>query len=97
MEIEMEAVEAEFEMRQFEMMSEIFEVADDASKASFFAIMKIDELMDEEEAIELLNECFELSSSQSSRRAIRMKLIELQSETDNQEAVEHLKALILGN
>lgn len=96
-EIELEAKLAETEVMQIELMSQIFEVVQDADKTSFFAIMKIDDLMDEEEAVEMLDQCLQEAKSDSTKRAIRMKLVELQSEMDDQEAArEHLRTLILG-
>ena len=97
-EIEFEARQVETEVMQLELMNQIFEVVQDAEKTSFLAIMKIDELMDEEEAVEILDQCFKETKSDKTKRAIRIKLIELQSELDGQEeaANEHLRALILG-
>ena len=89
--------EFEEEMMEMEMMHQIFEVTEDASRTSFFAIMLIDEVMEEEQAAELLQECLKETDSDKTKRAIRLKLTELYAEMDDQDAVrKHLKALIIG-
>ena len=95
-EIELELREVEAQVMEIEMMKQIFEVVDDAEKTSFFAIMKIDDMMDEQEAVETLDQCLKDTTNGTIKRAIRMKLIELKSEMDDSEAAgEHLRALIL--
>ena len=96
-EMEMERMEAESEMMEMEMMQRIFEVTEDASRTSFFAIMHVDDAMEEEQAVELLQECMKETKSDKAKRAMRIKLVEIYAEMDNQDAVrEHMKALILG-
>ena len=96
-EMEMERMEAESEMMEMEMMQRIFEVTEDASRTSFFAIMLVDDAMEEEQAVELLQECMKETKSDKAKRAMRIKLVEIYAEMDNQDAVrEHMKALILG-
>ena len=52
--------------------------------------------MDEGDAVKLLKECLNESQSDETKRAIRIKLVELNAEMDNQDGVrEHMKALIL--
>ena len=96
-EMEMERMEAESEMMEMEMMHRIFEVTEDASRTSFFAIMLVDDAMEEEQAVELLQECMKETKSDKAKGAMRIKLVEIYAEMDNQDAVrEHMKALILG-
>ena len=90
------AHELEEEMMETEMMDHIFEVTHDASHTAFYAIMLINEVMDEGDAVKLLKECLNESQSDETKRAIRIKLVELNAEMDNQDGVrEHMKALIL--
>jgi len=96
-EMEMERMEVESEMMQMEMLQRIYEVTEDAGRTTFFATMMIDDAMEEEQAVELLQECLKETNSDKTKRAIRIKLVELFAEMDNQEGVrEHMKALILG-
>ena len=90
------AHELEEEMMEMEMMDHIFEVTHDASHTAFYAIMLINEVMEEGDAVKLLKECLNESQSDETKRAIRIKLVELNAEMDNQDGVrEHMKALIL--
>ena len=90
------AHELEEEMMEMEMMDHIFEVSHDASHTAFYAIMLINEVMEEGDAVKLLKECLNESQSDETKRAIRIKLVELNAEMDNQDGVrEHMKALIL--
>ena len=96
-ELEMERFETEADMMEMEMLHQVYEITEDIGRTSFFAIMLIDETMEEEQAVELLQECLKVSNSDKAKRAIRLKLVELNAEMDNQKAVrQHMKALILG-
>jgi len=93
---ELEAAEVESEAMQMEMMGELFEVVEDSRKTAFFAVMTVDDLMEEEQAVEFLNQCLQKVENPVVQRAIRMKLVELQTNIDNPDAARgHLKALIL--
>ena len=95
-ELEMEIMHMELEMKHLEMQGYLHLTTEDASKTAFFAISNIDESMDEEAAVELLEECLKESKSDKAKRAMRIKLVELHGDLGNEKVVrEHLKALIL--
>ena len=96
-EVKIELMHLELEKKHMEMRGYLYMTLEDASKTSFFAVSHIDEFMDEEAAIELLEECLQESKSARDKRAMRVKLVELHEEADNEKGVrEHIRALILG-
>ena len=96
-EVKIELMHLELEKKHMEMRGYLYMTLEDASKTSFFAVYHIDEFMDEEAAIELLEECLQESKSARDKRAMRVKLVELHEEADNEKGVrEHIRALILG-
>lgn len=96
-ELKIELMHMEMEKKHMEMRGYLYLTTEDASKTSFFAISHIDEFMDEEVAIELLEECLKESESDKAKRAMRIKLMELLSDTENEKGVrKHMRALILG-
>ena len=79
----------------FELVNRFTEIAKDDEATAVMAVMFADELLEPEEATELLTDALASTKSPVVKRAIRVRLIELIGEDDPAAAKEHLRALIV--
>ena len=94
MEIEIQAKELQFHRLE---LGRVFELTSDKNKTAFFAIMQCREMMEHDDAIELLKSCLDESTDDHLKRVIRLQLAMLSAESDNaDDAKKYMKSLILG-
>jgi hypothetical protein len=95
--LDVEMGELETQFGRLELVGRLAEIAHEEIRAAAFAIAHVQEFMDEEEAIEFLNEALADTKNAGVRRMIRIKLAELHAHAEQRdEALEHVRALIVG-
>ena len=99
-ELKLEMMETELHEKRLQQhriaLERIYELALDSKKTSCFAIMHSCEILDEQEAFNLLTSCLAELDDDLLKRVLRLKLAQLSVEIDrNDVAKEHLRALIL--
>ena len=95
--LEMEQIELESNLGQIEVIKRVAEIAKDDVATAGYALMMLEELMeDEEEGIGMLKEMIASSEvSKPVKNLLRMKLVEVYSSSDQSaEAIGVLKSLI---
>ena len=95
--LEMEQIELESNLGQIEVIKRVAEIAKDDVATAGYALMMLEELMeDEEEGIGMLKEMIASSDvSKPVKNLLRMKLVEVYSSSDqSDEAIKVLKSLI---
>ena len=95
--LEMEQIELESNLGQIEVIKRVAEIAKDDVATAGYALMMLEELMeDEEEGIGMLKEMIASSEvSKPVKNLLRMKLVEVYSSSDqSDEAIKVLKSLI---
>lgn len=100
-EMKLAAMQVDLESKQLQHerihLGRIFGLTSDKQKTSFFAIMHVNEFMDEESAVPFLKSCLESAKDEQIKRTIRWKLVELSRESGNDDVMKaQLKSLILG-
>lgn len=96
MHLELDRAELESGLGHLDLVSRLAEIADQPATAAAYAVLKVDEFMEPDEAIDFLRSIESRAGSPSTRRLIRMKLSELYRATDDsQSAREQLRQLIL--
>jgi hypothetical protein len=96
LELEMELRHIELRLAEFELIERLAAIAEDDVKAAAVAVAHVTDVVDEQEAIELLNKALVRVHHPGTRRLLHMKLAELYAETDQPEsAKQHLGKLII--
>ena len=97
MHMEIQSHELDAVSRRLEVVSQVARIAESPLTTASAAIVHINDVFGEEEAIDVLHDCLRRKPDPAVRRLIRMKLAELYAESDNRrEAKEQFRILIVG-